>query len=534
MKRRVSRLLSTLLVLCLALALLPMATLATSVKPTDTATKENVLEVLNQYDTGAYHIMKTEENSFMDWFMGGSVISGMDTAVHETYHRYTFNQSNRIYSEKIYLGNGKSYNVDYSVVNNGGFTKTEEMSKNIPAELQTGRYSTYVAPGASPDANTKGVFGLLNEFTAYYWGLETMNSLAQFLIDSNAGNNAWQSYVISIGNNMTAYAEFKYWTLRYMLYIRSANPTLYQAILNNENYCAAYRDADTLFVSEIVRSREIIDNSAEYLSASGYSVDWSDSVPALVSGSGSSNFGLPDTGSSDMASLLEEMEVIAAIIDKINDGDPLDMASLLEMIGDMGEQEFDSWESGSPDSGSWSSGSSFSGTLGSLDPIVTIGVSSGSGTGGDYSILMAELETAEYLEMDSILKKTNATPTIPAAYSDTIPVLVNGKAVTWTDAEPFVENGRTLVPLRAVADAMGLTVEWDNDAREASFSGGGKTIVFPIGSTTARTSGDGIVAMDTAAVIRDGRTYAPIRYLAEYFGYTVGWDNDTRTVSLTK
>ena len=38
----------------------------------------------------------------------------------------------------------------------------------------------------------------------------------------------------------------------------------------------------------------------------------------------------------------------------------------------------------------------------------------------------------------------------------------------------------------------------------------------------------------TAAVISNERTYAPIRYLAEYFGYTVGWDGETQTVSLTK
>ena len=39
--------------------------------------------------------------------------------------------------------------------------------------------------------------------------------------------------------------------------------------------------------------------------------------------------------------------------------------------------------------------------------------------------------------------------------------------------------------------------------------------------------------MDTAAIIRDSRTYAPARALAEYFGYTVGWDGDARMVSIT-
>ena len=119
--------------------------------------------------------------------------------------------------------------------------------------------------------------------------------------------------------------------------------------------------------------------------------------------------------------------------------------------------------------------------------------------------------------------------------ADGISVTVNGKAVAWTDAEPFIDaNDRTLVPLRAVADAMQLDVEWKGASREAVFSGGGKSITFTIDSAAATTSEGGTVPMDTAAVIVNDRTYAPVRYLAEYFGYAVGWDAATRTVSLVK
>ena len=127
----------------------------------------------------------------------------------------------------------------------------------------------------------------------------------------------------------------------------------------------------------------------------------------------------------------------------------------------------------------------------------------------------------------------NSAGPAPSA-SESIPVTVNGKAVTWTDAAPFIdENDRTMVPLRAVADAMRLDVNWDENTREASFTGSGKTITFPIGSATARGSEGEPVQMDTAAVIVNERTYAPIRYLAEYFGYTVGWDEAARAVTIT-
>ena len=112
-----------------------------------------------------------------------------------------------------------------------------------------------------------------------------------------------------------------------------------------------------------------------------------------------------------------------------------------------------------------------------------------------------------------------------------VSVSVNGSQVSRTDAEPFIdENNRTMVPLRAVAEALGLSVSWDGARHEAVFADGNKTLYFPIGSTAARTGDGKSVQMDTAAVIVNDRTYAPIRYLAEYFGYTVGWDGATRTV----
>ncbi len=116
---------------------------------------------------------------------------------------------------------------------------------------------------------------------------------------------------------------------------------------------------------------------------------------------------------------------------------------------------------------------------------------------------------------------------IPAA---AVGVRVGGVPVRWTDAAPFIDaNSRTLVPLRAVAEALGLTVSWDGAKREAVFTDGTKTVWFPIGSSTARTDA-GTMEMDTAAVIVGERTYAPVRYLAEYFGFTVDWDGASRTV----
>ena len=114
-----------------------------------------------------------------------------------------------------------------------------------------------------------------------------------------------------------------------------------------------------------------------------------------------------------------------------------------------------------------------------------------------------------------------------------INVTVNSKTVQWTDARPFIDkNSRTMVPLRAVGEALGLKVDWNDAAKEAIFTNGSKTIYFPINCSYYMTQNGGRVTMDTAAVIVNSRTYAPIRYLAEYFGFTVSWDDSTKTVGI--
>ncbi|GFI61119.1 hypothetical protein IMSAG049_00272 [Clostridiales bacterium] len=151
--------------------------------------------------------------------------------------------------------------------------------------------------------------------------------------------------------------------------------------------------------------------------------------------------------------------------------------------------------------------------------------------------------------------------TIPAIARQT-EVVVDGSQVVFPDAQPFVdENRRRLVPVRPVADAMGLMVSWDEKSETASFTrrytngpvnnwlGEGDVsltlykVEFKIGDSTYNVSvevsdgnttktGGWTKMMDTAAVIEDGRTYVPVRYLAEEFGYAVKWDGETDTALL--
>lgn len=137
--------------------------------------------------------------------------------------------------------------------------------------------------------------------------------------------------------------------------------------------------------------------------------------------------------------------------------------------------------------------------------------------------------------------------TPPLTYPNAVNIKVNGSYVQYTDAEPFIDkNKRTLCPLRAVGDALGMDVEWENENRQAVFSNDSVIVVFTIGSSeykvyrVVRKEGKETIVssetkkMDTAAILKNSRTYAPVRYLAEAAGYSVDWDNDNRTVVITK
>ena len=136
----------------------------------------------------------------------------------------------------------------------------------------------------------------------------------------------------------------------------------------------------------------------------------------------------------------------------------------------------------------------------------------------------------------SLLAVSMAVP----AFAADISVTVDGTPVAWTDAKPFIdENNRTLVPLRPIANGLGLEVSWNDDTNTAAFTDGETTVEFVVDSGKYHCFLNDFdmhvyVEMDTKPVIRDSRIYAPARYLAECFQYTVGWEQATQTVTLAK
>lgn len=119
---------------------------------------------------------------------------------------------------------------------------------------------------------------------------------------------------------------------------------------------------------------------------------------------------------------------------------------------------------------------------------------------------------------------------VPISASQPISVLVNGRTLT-LDVPPVIRDGRTLAPLRAIFEALGASVEWDNATRTIISRRKDRSIVLQIDSHTARVNNSPIV-LSVPPVIIGGRTMVSVRFIAESLGATVTWDERTRTVSV--
>ncbi|MEA1962132.1 MAG: N-acetylmuramoyl-L-alanine amidase [Bacillota bacterium] len=121
-----------------------------------------------------------------------------------------------------------------------------------------------------------------------------------------------------------------------------------------------------------------------------------------------------------------------------------------------------------------------------------------------------------------------ATPPVDPLAAPT--VILNGTKLIF-DVPPMIESGRTMVPLRAIFEAMGATVNWNNDTRTVTSQRSGIEIVLPLGSLSPTINGT-TYQLDVPAKIVNDRTLAPLRFVGEAFGGEVGWDGATRTVTI--
>jgi intracellular proteinase inhibitor BsuPI/copper amine oxidase-like protein len=109
-------------------------------------------------------------------------------------------------------------------------------------------------------------------------------------------------------------------------------------------------------------------------------------------------------------------------------------------------------------------------------------------------------------------------------------ILVNGHAIGQGVA-PTTVGSTVLVPLRFVSQALGAAVRWDPEKQTATIKGFGRTVTARAGDPVVR-AGDQTIIAETPPRVLDGRMMVPLRVINQALGASVTWDQRTKTVAI--
>jgi len=118
----------------------------------------------------------------------------------------------------------------------------------------------------------------------------------------------------------------------------------------------------------------------------------------------------------------------------------------------------------------------------------------------------------------------------PAAAAPNI--IIDGQKLSF-DVPPAVENGRTLVPLRAIFEALAANVSWDNTTQTVTATKGDISIKIKSDSQIAYRNNQ-LIFLEVPSKMIKNRTMVPIRFVSEALGAKVDWNNTTQTISIAR
>lgn len=288
----------------LLIMMLGQGVFASAPKMSAKITEKNVLSLMGAYNTDAAYIfkksIKSGEPLLFWWFGAESIVDSVDTAMHEEIHGYSYRKAGYD-KEDIYIGNKKYIRVKYTSV-----FRSRKMAATIPKKLRTFRWKDYVGkPSKYMASDQNGVYGLLNEFTAYCWGMNAQLSLFSYYKKHNATPEQWTGFINSCANDRLAYAEFKYYILHYLLYAKKHKPSVYRGIVNNTKFKKAFRTIEKKFASQNKKFEKRVKEIKKLLEKRGYDVECGTYFAVPVMGN---SYPVADFFQKDYNNLIKEMK----------------------------------------------------------------------------------------------------------------------------------------------------------------------------------------------------------------------------------
>lgn len=119
---------------------------------------------------------------------------------------------------------------------------------------------------------------------------------------------------------------------------------------------------------------------------------------------------------------------------------------------------------------------------------------------------------------------------LPSFADDSIYIEIDGNPIE-LDVPPQIENGRTLVPFKAIFETLGLNITWNNNLRIATAYNDDMNVSIKIDENYGEINGE-LIELETQGKIVEGRTLVPLKFVSEAFGNDVSWDPIKRVISI--
>ncbi len=256
------------------------------------------LSVLKRYSPQGFYIVHTYEHTpwsyrlgdhsiqfgkanFMDFVPGHtrlSVITALGTAVHESTHNFSRKLSWLLLSKSkrpwisslavpIRIG-------EICLVRLTPWFPSAEIAPLIPNAVRDLRFSTYVSP-SNPDQSTQqiGIYGLLDEFNAYYHGTHTAVDLYGYFAHRAATSPAdWLAWIQSVEPVISARGQFKIFILASLIWARQHHPARYAGFLANHEAVQAFLKTDAGWVRLLSRYKKLKARLVAHLRREGQKV----------------------------------------------------------------------------------------------------------------------------------------------------------------------------------------------------------------------------------------------------------------------
>lgn len=150
--------------------------------------------------------------------------------------------------------------------------------------------------------------------------------------------------------------------------------------------------------------------------------------------------------------------------------------------------------------------------------------------GGESELMATEQATLALVSYRRFQK--GASPLFEMKDAFGYRVKLNGAYLLF-DQAPINQDGRILVPMRGIFEALGAEVSWNDKTKTVTGILGDRQVKLTVGETTAYVDGSAI-ELDVPAVIVNGRTLVPVRFIAESMNAKVDWRGETKTVEIEK